>query len=234
MPNITITIKKFAYDHRTDIENLIMALSQAGDQVRSFNEAKRYAAEVSAKVYNEQDAAYWLKYYNGVVENDVQGLQVALGGSMAFNFQDAANMFGLGKDGIDRYKIVYTTFGDILSKMYPEYMATYPTYSNVVDKSFIQSVIVNHPELMESQALKQTYSDAITTEVSSKSYQIQFETGSAVIRAESYRLLDEILQSAVVAEGLKVGVYGPQITRVALRPTRYCRKVVRSRLSVTW
>ena len=208
MPNITITIKKFAYDHRTDIENLIMGLSQAGDQVRSFNEAKRYAAGISAKVYNEQDAAYWLKYYNGVVENDVQGLQVALGGSMAFNLQDAANMFGLGKDGVDRYKIVYTTFGDILSKMYPEYMATYPAYSNVVDKSFIQSVIVNHPELMEGQALKQTYSDAITSEVSSRSYQIQFETGSAVIRAESYRLLDEIQQSAVVAEGLKVGVYG--------------------------
>jgi len=208
MPNITITIKKFAYDHRTDIENLIMGLSQAGDQVRSFNEAKRYAAGISAKVYNEQDAAYWLKYYNGVVENDVQGLQVALGGSMAFNLQDAANMFGLGKDGVDRYKIVYTTFGDILSKMYPEYMATYPAYSTVVDKSFIQSVIVNHPELMEGQALKQTYSDAITSEVSSRSYQIQFETGSAVIRAESYRLLDEIQQSAVVAEGLKVGVYG--------------------------
>ena len=36
MPNITITIKKFAYDHRTDIENLIMSLSQAGDQVRSY------------------------------------------------------------------------------------------------------------------------------------------------------------------------------------------------------
>jgi len=55
MPNITITIKKFAYDHRTDIENLIMALAQAGDQVRSFTEAKKFAAEVSAKVYIEQN-----------------------------------------------------------------------------------------------------------------------------------------------------------------------------------
>ena len=45
MPNITITIKKFAYDHRTDIENLIMALGQSGDQVRSFNDAKKFAAE---------------------------------------------------------------------------------------------------------------------------------------------------------------------------------------------
>lgn len=208
MPNITITIKKFAYDHRTDIENLIMGLSQAGDQVRSFNEAKAFAAKISAKVYNEQDGAYWLKYYNGVNEKDAQGLSVALGGSMAFNLQDAANTFGLGKDGIDRYKVVYTTFGDILSKMYPEYMATYPAYNAVVDKSFLMSVIANHNELMEGKPLQVAYSNEITTEISSKSYQIQFETGSAVIKQESYKLLDEILQSSIVAEGLKVGVYG--------------------------
>jgi OOP family OmpA-OmpF porin len=208
MPNITITIKKFAYDHRTDIENLIMSLSQAGDQVRSFNEAKAFAAKVSAKVYAEQSGDYWLKYYNGVTEKDLQGLNVSLGGSMAFNLQDAANTFGLGKDGIDRYKIVYTTFGDILSKMYPEYMATYPAYSQVVDKSFLMSVIANHGELLEGKALTVAYSNEITNEVSSKSYQIQFETGSAVIKPESYKLLDEILQSSVVAEGLKVGVYG--------------------------
>ena len=208
MPNITITIKKFAYDHRTDIENLIMMLGQAGDQVRSFTEAKVFAAKVSAKVYNEQTADYWLKYYNGITEKDRQGNMVSLGGSMAFNLQDAANMFGLGKDGIDRYKIVYTTFGDILSRMYPEYMATYPAYSTVVDKSFLQSVLVNHPELLEGQALQQTYSAEITTAVSSRTYEIQFETGSAVIKPASYQVLDEILSSSVVAEGLKVGIYG--------------------------
>ncbi|MEO8149655.1 MAG: OmpA family protein [Bacteroidia bacterium] len=208
MPNITITIKKFAYDHRTDIENLIMALGQAGDQVRSFNEAKKFAADVSAKVYNEQDGNYWLTYYNGQTEKDIQGLSIPLGGSMAFNIQDAANTFGMGKDGIDRYKIVYTTFGDILSKMYPELMATYPPYQKVVDKSFLQSVISNHPELLTGEAIKTTYSKEMTSEVSSKSYQIQFETGSALIKPESYNELDEILKSSVVAEGLKVGVYG--------------------------
>jgi OOP family OmpA-OmpF porin len=208
MPNITITIKKFAYDHRTDIENLIMSLSQAGDQVRSFNEAKAFAAKISTNVYNEQSPEYWLKYYNGVTEKDAQGLNVALGGSMAFNLSDAANTFGLGKDGIDRYKIVYQTFGDILAKMYPEYMATYPQYSQVVDKSFLMSVIANHTELMEGKALQVSYSNEITSEVSSKSYQIQFETGSAVIKTESYKVLDEILASSVVAEGLKIGVYG--------------------------
>jgi outer membrane protein OmpA-like peptidoglycan-associated protein len=70
------------------------------------------------------------------------------------------------------------------------------------------SVIANHSELMEGKALTVAYSNEITNEVSSKSYQIQFETGSAVIKPESYKLLDEILQSSIVAEGLKVGVYG--------------------------
>ncbi len=208
MPNVTITIKKFAYDHRTDVENVIMALGQAGDQVRSFNDAKKFAADVSAKVYKEQHGEYWLTYYNGRTEKDVQGLTIPLGGSMAFNLQDASNMFGMGKDGIDRYKIVYTTFGDILSKMYPEYMATYPQYQKVVDKSFLQSVISNHPELLAGEAIKVKYSQEMTNEVSSKSYQIQFETGSAIIKPESYNELDEILKSSVVAEGLKVGVYG--------------------------
>ncbi|MGL4599121.1 MAG: OmpA family protein [Bacteroidia bacterium] len=208
MPNITITIRKFANDHRTDIENLIMGLGQAGDQVRSFNEAKMFAAKVSAKVYNEQSADYWLNYYNGSEEKDMQGLNVPLGGSMAFNLQDAASMFGLGKDGIDRYKIVYGSFGDILAKMYPEIMANYPEYSKVVDKSFVQSVIVNHPELMTGEALKIEYANEITSEVSSKSVQIQFETGSATIKPESYTAIDEILKSAMVAEGLKIGVQG--------------------------
>ncbi len=208
MPNITITIRKFANDHRTDIENLIMALSQSGDQVRSYTDAKEFAAKVSAKVYNEEDGAYWLKYYNGVTEKDLQGIDVELGGSMAFNLPDAATMFGLGKDGLDRYKIVYNTFGDILSKMYPEYMATYPEYAKMVDKSYMQSVIVNHPELMEGKTIGITYAPTITDKVSSKSFQIQFETGSAIIKKESYAVLDEILKSTVVAENLKVGVYG--------------------------
>jgi OmpA-OmpF porin, OOP family len=208
MPNITITIKKYLNDHRTDIENLIMALASAGDQVRSFNVAKQFAADVSAQVYAEQDGAYWLKYYNGLTQKDVQGQDVALGGSMAFNLMDAANMFGLGSDHIDRYKIVYGTFGDILIKMYPEIMPTYPEYSKVVDKSFLMSVVANHPELLEGKAIKVEYSAKMTSQVSSKSYQIQFETGSSTIKEASYPVLDEILKSAVVAEGLKVGIYG--------------------------
>ncbi len=208
MSNQTIAIKKWAYDHRTDIENMIIALAQAGDQVRSYNDAKVFAAGVSAEVYNEQDAAYWLKYFNGIEESDVQGKTVKLGGSAVFNLQDMANTYGLGNDKIDRYKAVYNTFGNLMVKMYPAMMPTFMPYEKAVDKSFLYSVISNHPELMEGKAIETKYADNITSAVSSRSYSIVFETGSANIRQESYSLLDDIFESAVVAEGLKLGVYG--------------------------
>jgi OmpA-OmpF porin, OOP family len=208
MPNQTIAIKKWTYDHRTDIENMIIALAEAGDQVRSFNDAKAFAAKVSAEVYQEQNADYWLKYYNGIEEKDIQGLKVNLGGSMVFNLADMANTYGLGDDKVDRYKAVYNTFGNLMVQMYPNIMPTFMPYEKAVDKSFLFSVISNHPELLQGKALETNYASNITNEVSSKSYSIEFETGSANIRPSSFKLLDEIFQSAVVAEGLKLGVYG--------------------------
>jgi outer membrane protein OmpA-like peptidoglycan-associated protein len=208
MPNQTIAIKKWANDHRTDVENMIIALARAGDQVRSYRDAKEFAAEVSANVYQEKDAAYWLKYFNGVEEKDIQGLNVNLGGSAVFNLSDMANTFGLGADRIDRYKAVYNTFGNLMVKMYPSLMPNFMPYEKAVDKSFLLGVIANHPELMEGKAIETKYAGEITAEVSSKAYSIEFEKGSAVIQPSSYRLLDEIFESAVVAEGLKLGVYG--------------------------
>ncbi len=208
MSNQTIAIKKWAYDHRTDVENMIIALAEAGDQVRSFTEARKFAADVSAAVYQEQTGAYWLKYYNGVEERDLQGLKVNLGGSAVFNLADMANTYGLGSDKVDRYKAVYNTFGNLMVKMYPALMPSFLPYEKAVDKSFLLSVISNHAELLEGKAIETKYAPAITEAVSSRSYHIEFETGSAVIRPESYKTLDEIFESAVVAEGLKVGVYG--------------------------
>lgn len=208
MPNQTIAIKKWANDHRTDIENMIIALAQAGDQVRSYKEAKAFAAKVSAEVYQEQNADYWLKYYNGVEEKDIQGLKVNLGGSTVFNLADMANTYGLGDDKVDRYKAVYNTFGNLMVKMYPSIMPGFMPYEKAVDKSFLLSVISNHPELMQGKAIETKYAADITAEVSSKAYSIEFESGSANIKPASYKLLDEIFESAVVAEGLKLGVYG--------------------------
>ena len=114
---------------------MIIALAQAGDQVRSFTEARKFAAEVSAEVYQEQNAGYWLKYYNGVEEADVQGLTVHLGGSAVFNLADMAKQLWVSADKADRYGRKLCTFGNLMVRMYPAIMPSYIPYEKAVDKS---------------------------------------------------------------------------------------------------
>lgn len=203
MPNITITCKKFLNDNRTAIEQLIVALAQAGDQVRSFDDVKKYATTLNAEIWDEKDGAYWYRYYNGVKHDQ----NTYLGGSMVFNLADMSKMFGL-QGGPDIYREVYTTFGKTQSKLYPEDLPNFVEYSKAVDKSFMMTVVSNHPELLEGKPLEVTYNNDITSTVSSKDVHINFATGSDEIDPESYPIINEVYSSAVTAEGLKIGVYG--------------------------
>ena len=92
-----------------------------------------------------------------------------------------ANTYGLGVDRVDRYKAVYNTFGNLMVKMYPALMPQFIPYEKAVDKSFLLSVISNHPELLEGKAIETKYAGQITEAVSSRSYHIEFGTGSATI-----------------------------------------------------
>lgn len=202
MPNITISCKKFLNDNRSAIENLVAALATAGDQVRSFDDVKKYATTLNAKIWNEQTGDYWYTYYNGKKMGDSQ-----LGGSMAFNLADISKMMGLNGTP-DIYKEIYNTFGKLQSKLYPKDLPDFVEYSKAMDKSFMMSVVSNHPELLEGKALEVDYSGGITETVASKDIHINFEFGSATVSPSSIAVLQEIYSSAVTAEGLKIAVNG--------------------------
>lgn len=207
MPAMTITCKKFIKDNSTPMENLIIALSQAGDQIRSYQDAKKYAASLNAQIWNEQTPEYWAKYYDGVaVDNDTH-----LGGSMAFNLADMANIFGMNGSR-DIYKDVYNTFGTLQSKMYPKDLASFIDYSVATDKEVINSVISNHPELLEGKALATNYTapidDSKAQVVGSKNVTIEFETGSAAIKPISIPVLTQLTQDISTSDGLRVEVIG--------------------------
>jgi outer membrane protein OmpA-like peptidoglycan-associated protein len=202
MPAVMISCRKFLNDNTSKIQDMLAALAQAGDQVRSFEDVKEYALGLDAKMWNEKDQAYWTKYYNGLQNGNAH-----LGGSMVYNLKDVANEFGL-QGTSDIYKEVYNTFKDIHGRLYGKELAGVPDYGKAVDKSYMAAVVANHPELLEGKALVTQYATNITTKVASKNVQINFETGSAKISPSSYATLDDIYTNAVSAEGLKVGVYG--------------------------
>ena len=212
MPNISIIDAAWAETHPNEMHSIIKALGIAGDQVRSFTDAQEFAAKVSAKVYNEKDANYWLKYYRGSEEADKKGVRVKLGGSQAFNLADAAMLFGLGSDNVNRYKITYETFGTILSKMYPKEMEGMISHDEMVDISYLQFVLQNNDSLAKGKTEQSTMEYAsgstVTDQTSQKTYNISFALGSDVINNSSYSILDDIYNSAQISGGLTIFVYG--------------------------
>jgi OOP family OmpA-OmpF porin len=196
MPNITITSRKFLNDNREKMKGLVVALAQAGDQIRTFSEAKEYACTIGAKVWNQQDKAYWLKYYNG---------EGGLGGSMVFNMRDIAFVFGL--DGSrDTYKDIYNTFGKLQSGYYHEDLPEFVAYEKAVDKSIMRDVYETHPELLEGKALKVDYSHTGGEVFGDKSWAVTFETGSAQITSTG--MLDDIATQINTSDGLKAIIEG--------------------------
>jgi outer membrane protein OmpA-like peptidoglycan-associated protein len=214
MPNIAIIDANWAEAHPDQMHAIIKSLGEAGGQVQSFPEAQEFAAKVSAKVYNEKDANYWLKYYRGSDETDKQGNKVRLGGSQAFNLADAAMMFGLGNETpqVDRYKITYEMFGGILSKLYPKEMEGMTPYADMVDKSYLSYVLDHNADLKngKTEASTNEYASGttVTEQVSEAKFDIKFNVGSDVIDPSSYSKLDEVAKSAIISGSLTIFVYG--------------------------
>lgn len=209
MPNITITCKKWLQDHRTDAKNVTICTAIAGDQIRSYEDAKKYACKLNASVYNEKDEAYWYKYYNGVNVDE----NTHLGGSMVFNLPDMANMLGIpygaNTSTNDIYKAVYNTFGTLQSKYYAKDLPSYLEYTKAFDRSILFDVISENPDLLEGKANIVDYSNTtMTNKIGDKSYHIEFETGSATIAESSKSVLNQIFQDATTADGTKILVTG--------------------------
>ncbi len=75
MPAVILGPKNYFERNRAEIEGMLAATFEAGDQVKAFDQVLHKASAISAKVYNDQDEAYWYKYYKGVTETDAQGLE---------------------------------------------------------------------------------------------------------------------------------------------------------------
>lgn len=209
MPNITITCKKWLNDHREIAENILKSCAIAGDQIRSFEDVKKFTCGLNADVYDEKDGAYWLKYFNGVKVDE----NTHLGGSRVFNLADMANMFGIYVEGQtdhnDIYGAVYNLFGTIQSKNYPKDLPTYLEYNKAFDKTVLQTVINNNPELLEGKVNVIDYKNTeMKNKIGSKSYNIVFKTGSAELSDESEATLLQIYQDVVAADGTKVSIVG--------------------------
>jgi OOP family OmpA-OmpF porin len=212
MPSVILGPRVFFEANRPQVTGMLAAIFEGGDQVKSYDSALKKAAELSAKVYNDQDANYWYKYFKGVTETDRQGNKVALGGSAVNNLADNLILFGLVPGANDNFRSTYTTFANIATQQYPAIFkdTPIPEVKEVEDKSFITGAqAMMNDAGGDADTVKYTLAanDSKATVVSKRSYAINFDTGRATLTQSGVRQLQELKDSLAIT-GLAIRVDG--------------------------
>jgi len=209
MPCVLIGVKKYMEDNRQTVEKLIEGIAEGGDQIKSYSAALDKGGELSAKVYNEADKAYWVKYYKGTQAADKQGLVVELGGSAVHNLGDNMEIFGLNQGSTNVVKIVYDLFGNVASKLYPKLMPSFPKADDVIDVSYLKNVGSRAGTNISAAETVAFNNDAnITEKVSEKAWSIEFESGKATFTPKAQQAMNELFNDLVVANNLRVEIHG--------------------------
>jgi OmpA-OmpF porin, OOP family len=203
MPSAIIGIKKWNKAHADKVAAMLAAALEGGDQVKAFPEALKRAADISAKVYGEENGSYWLKYYKGSTEPDATGKDVDLGGSYASNMNDALTVFGLAPGSNNNVKATYSIFAKIVDQQYHDLFKStpIPPYEQVATTSYL---------LQAKSLLDNAGSSAETTQYSAaaepsqqfgdKNYSIEFSTGSAALTQEGMATVRQIKDDSAITK----------------------------------
>ncbi|HWO25754.1 MAG TPA: OmpA family protein [Kofleriaceae bacterium] len=218
MPNVVIGLRRWDRGHRREVVGLLRAMTDGGQAVKQSAAARQRAAEISAAVYGEQDAAYWGKYASAVVERDATGQLVELGGSAVSNLADNLHLFG---PTVERsiFAATYTVFGNIVVHYYPRLVPSVPPVADVVDVSYLQEAAAAAPAALAAPADVPVYRAADPREealaegrgeggangrengreiVGRRSWMITFEPGSDRFTAGAAPVLEELYRQTVV------------------------------------
>ncbi|HLK15366.1 MAG TPA: OmpA family protein [Fimbriimonadaceae bacterium] len=210
MPAVIIGIDKWCKANRAEVEGMLQAICRGGDAVKSSSQALNLAGAVSAKVYGEKDADYWVRYYKGLDESDAKGTMVHLGGSAVNNLEDNVMLFGLAPGSANTFAATYRVFGDIVKAQYPNLVSSYAPANEVVDTSYLKDLMDQAPA---EQKPKETSKPMVNianegATISSRPYNITFATGQASFTPAAKSTLEELLRSLLVASNTVVEIHG--------------------------
>lgn len=212
MPNLIIGNKKWMEANADKVEGILEAIMDAGDLIKNNPLALTKAAEISARVYNEETGPYWEKYYIGGPELDKTGKMVDLGGSLVNNLYDNLLLFGLLPDSYNLFKATYETFGDVVVKLYPELVPSYPPVTKILNTRFLENIATRRAKaeqrVFTAEEVAPVFKSApIKQVVSKRSYTINFKTGSAEFTADAMPILED-LKKQILITGLNVEIFG--------------------------
>jgi outer membrane protein OmpA-like peptidoglycan-associated protein len=198
--------------HREFVVGLLKAANDATTELRTGgDEALLKMGAIHAKIFGEQTAQYWADYFKGRPGTDALGNPVALGGSRVIGLAQEADFFGLKQGSLNVFQGVYGVFGDYDKTFYPTLVTDIPGYTEVVDTSYLstalQGIAIDAPTATANSVVYTAETRPIKQVVSKKVWKIEFDSGKATIRPESFTELSQIAFQAGMT-GLQVQVNG--------------------------
>lgn len=213
MPALLIVASDWAAANRSYVVGLLKAADRGAMAIR-VNNALDAMDAAAQSVFQDKAASpgYWKTYYQGSVGTNGAGERVRLGGSKVATLQEARDYFGLRAGTTDTFASVFRVFKAYDETYYPDlYPAgTISAYNTVIDTSYLLEALKDIPESAVAPVSVANLLPAqpISRVVANKSYHIEFNTGSAVIKPESYPVLQAILDSAAISSGLRLRLSG--------------------------
>lgn len=204
-----IGIKRYVDQNRETLLKLLDGVYEEGERIQGDPGALQHAMALSAQVYGERDAAYWLRYFKGVTERDAspEGLMVQLGGSAVNNLGDAAHFFGLTEGGTDLYRAVYEVFGEIVKQQYPRRVPSYPPYEQIVDRTLVAELLRRSRSIPEPDMPTFQPAQRVVAKLGDRAWDIRFETGRATFATEAQATLRQLFDQLSVSTAL-VEIHG--------------------------
>lgn len=208
MPNVVIGIRKWNAANASRVTNFLRAGLEGGAAVKADSAALLKGGAVSAEVYKEGDAGYWVTYYKGTEKLDKTGtIMVKLGGSRVFGIADAFRFFGLETGAVDAFEATYTYFGNLGVQAYPTEMPSFPAHATIFNSTYLKALKADNTVVAgEVEAPVFSSAPATSTAVAARTWAIQFRTGSAEFSDTA--ALRELLTVLAIADNTVVEIHG--------------------------
>jgi outer membrane protein OmpA-like peptidoglycan-associated protein len=210
MPAVIIGNVEWMNKNREFVVGLLKAVDRGSFTIRTEANGLSLLGNAQAEIFGqaggpEASPQFWSKYYVGEEMRDTQGNKVRLGGSRAATLAEIRDFFGLGDGAYNVYKGVYDVFGGYARTFYPNDVPEIPDFNKVVDTSFVEDALKG--VTMSARRTQFAAGASITRAVSTRSYSIVFDTGTATIRPESLAVLRELANQSGMT-GLRINIYG--------------------------
>lgn len=210
MATTIIIVKEWALDNVELVSNVLGASYLAANQMKQYDSWRRKAAECVYETFEIEDADYWYKMFQGQKETK-DGVTYNIGGTRVFTYADAKQYYGLGGDGIKRYKAVYDQVSTYLRELNPGGFNS--TVKEIVPyESAVNMLFINNLSGMEEGAkFVSTYTEEATEIVASGEWQINFATASANLKLDDLKTksnLHSIYNLLIQAEQTKLEIVG--------------------------